>query len=266
MRIFALSVVKNEADIIAANLLAASQWADKIFVLDNGSTDGTWEIVQSMASEKIVPYKQDTTPFYDGIRAQLFHTYKHLADKGDWWCYRLDADEFYADDPRIFLASVPRNHHFVASETIFFNLTKEDTEAGWTPQSVDDIRYHEKTTWSEARFIRHRPGMIWESKEPAPRRMGVLHSRRIKIKHYQFRNLEQIKTRVAVRQAAKAGGYQGFGYSIDEDVNNYLLSKSDLYYHEPGQPWRLDGMQNKLYQRWYDVALKTVFHSLGIYK
>ncbi|GGG60944.1 glycosyltransferase family 2 protein [Hymenobacter glacieicola] len=267
MKIFAISVVKNEADIIAANLLAASQWADKIFVLDNGSTDATWEIVQSLASDKIVPYKQDFSPFYDGIRAQVFNHYRWLAQAGDWWCYRLDADEIYADNPREFLPRVPTHHHFVASETIFFNLTKEDFAGGSAgPASVDEIRYYQPSTWSEARFFRHRPGMEWAAPAHAPKHMGVLHNRRIKIKHYQFRSLDQIKQRVAVRQQAREGGCEGFGYSINEDVNEYLLDRAALRRYEPGQPWQLTGPQNQLYQRWYDVALKTFCHATGLYK
>ena len=39
MKIHAISVIKNEADIIAHNLTKAAKWAHKIYVLDNGSTD-----------------------------------------------------------------------------------------------------------------------------------------------------------------------------------------------------------------------------------
>lgn len=266
MKIFAISVVKNEADIIARNLLEAAQWADKIFVLDNGSTDGTYEIVQSLASDVIVPYKQDASPFHDGIRAQVFNAFRHLAQPGDWWCYRLDADEFYAECPRTFLAAVPARHHFVSSETILFNLTREDVAETPGARPIEAICYHQKTTWSEARFFRYRSGMEWTPAQHSPKRMGILHHRRIQLKHYQFRSLAQIEQRVAVRRAAQASGFAGFGYSVSEDVNLYLTSRRDLYCHEPGQPFRLDGSQNRLYQRWYDVLLKTVFHATGIYK
>lgn len=51
MKIFAIMLVKNEADIVASVLKDAEKWADKIFILDNGSTDGTWEIIQSLKNE-----------------------------------------------------------------------------------------------------------------------------------------------------------------------------------------------------------------------
>ena len=266
MKIFSISVVKNEADVIALCLQDASQWAEKIFVLDNGSTDDTWEIVKSLASDKIVPYKQDTTPFYDGIRAQVYQEFNHLATEGDWWCFRLDADEFYADDPREFLAKVPLNHHFVVTDTISFQLTKEDFANGNSPQGIDDIRYYSKQTWSEARFFRHRNQMEWTSAMERPRRMGVMHPTRIKVRHYQFRSLEQIKKRVAVRVEARRNGCPGFGYSIDENVNSYLGNRSDLNYYNNDNNWKLTGPENHLFQRWYDVIIKTVFHYVGIYK
>lgn len=58
MKIFAIMLVKNEADIVGYVLKEAEKWADKIFIIDNGSTDGTWEIIQSMRNEIITPWKQ----------------------------------------------------------------------------------------------------------------------------------------------------------------------------------------------------------------
>ena len=49
MKIHGLCVVKNEADIIEQTLRSAATWCDWIYVLDNGSSDGTWEKVQRLA-------------------------------------------------------------------------------------------------------------------------------------------------------------------------------------------------------------------------
>lgn len=266
MKIFAISVIKNEADVLAQNLLDASSWADKIFILDNGSTDGSWEIAQSLASDKIIPWKRDTTPFYRGIRAQVYQEFKHLASAGDWWCFRLDADEFYLDDPREFLSLVPDNHHFIVSDSVQFRLTKEDFSDGKSPAGIEDIRYHDKHTWSEARFFRHRPKLEWPLKTERPKHMGIMHNRRIKLKHYQFRSLEQVKQRVAVRAEAKRHGHPGFNYSVNEDINFYLHNRSELNYYGPDGQLFICEPQNYLFQRWYDILLKTIFHRIGLYK
>ncbi len=55
MNIFAIMLVNNEADVVKSGLESATTWATKIFVLDNGSTDGTWENLQSLKGNVIVP-------------------------------------------------------------------------------------------------------------------------------------------------------------------------------------------------------------------
>ena len=88
-------LVKNEADIVKSVILDAKKWADRIFIMDNGSTDGTWEITQSLADDIVVPWKQDFRPYSNGLRADVFNEFRHEAKDGDWWCFKLDADEFY---------------------------------------------------------------------------------------------------------------------------------------------------------------------------
>src|SRR5689334_2374515 len=127
MRIRALSLVKNEADIIAHNLKAASEWCDAIYVFDNGSADGTWEIVQAMAGsiEAIVPFKQDSKPFSDSLRQEIFAHFRDAARPGDWWCI-LDADEYYVDDPRAFLGRVPDMYRSVWPQLYTYLFTEDD--------------------------------------------------------------------------------------------------------------------------------------------
>jgi glycosyltransferase involved in cell wall biosynthesis len=53
MKLVGLCVTKDEVDIIGFCLRHASQFCDKIYVLDNGSTDGTWEIINDLRAETI---------------------------------------------------------------------------------------------------------------------------------------------------------------------------------------------------------------------
>ncbi|WP_019947778.1 glycosyltransferase family 2 protein [Hymenobacter aerophilus] len=270
MKIFAISVVKNEADIVKYNLLEASKWAHKIFVLDNGSTDGTWEIVNSIKSDKIIPWKTENKGFYDGIRGEVYNEFKHLASEGDWWCFRLDADEFYADNPVEFLAKVSPIYHFVATATIHFWITKEDiAEYDFdddAENNIRNIRYYEKYTWSEARFFRHRPKMIWTLGAELPKHMGVLCPTRIRVKHYQFRSMAQIQNRITTRIEAVKNGFKGWNHSINEDATSYLSKRADLHKYEGGNVWNILGSHNKYYQRKYDIVLKVILHWLGFYK
>jgi hypothetical protein len=108
MKIHGLSLVKNEADVLQETLTRALHWCDHIYVFDNGSSDGTWELVKELAKQhlQIVPYKQDDVLYSNGLLADIFNVFRSKAGPRDWWC-RLDADEFYIDDPRIFLTKIP---------------------------------------------------------------------------------------------------------------------------------------------------------------
>lgn len=141
MKIFGICLIKNEADIIEYSLNEHSSWADYIFVYDNGSTDNTWQIVKDLSktNSKIIPFKSEAKPFRDGLRAEVFNAYQHLANPGDWWCIRCDSDEFYVDDPRTFLPNVKKYHHVVTSLHFEFRLTIEDVEEFTFNKNVPDL-------------------------------------------------------------------------------------------------------------------------------
>ena len=93
-KIYSLLLVKNEADIIRASLMSAIQWSDKVIIIDNGSTDGTWEIVQELAAQdpRIVAFMQYTGGFHIGLRAKAFRAFRNELTNHDWWCVSFDAD------------------------------------------------------------------------------------------------------------------------------------------------------------------------------
>lgn len=217
VKIFANCLVKNEADIIEETLRHASGWCDRIFVFDNGSTDGTWELVQRVAKyqPQVVPFKSSAVPFSNSLRAETFRDFRHEAATGDWWC-TLDADEIYIDDPRRFLSAVPARHHVVWG--VYFQHYFTDIDASryaadptaYPPHTPAELalRYY-RCDYSEARFFRYRPGLVWNHGS-APRHLGVVHPRRIRFKHYQYRSPDQIALRLRTRQQAIASGCENF--------------------------------------------------------
>ena len=82
-KIHALCVVKDETDIISECLRSAARRCDAIYVLDNGSEDGTWEKVRRLAGEipVVVPFKQDPTPFSEDLRGEVFERYMAASPK-----------------------------------------------------------------------------------------------------------------------------------------------------------------------------------------
>lgn len=229
-----LCLVKDEVDVIEETLTAAAAWSTRIYVYDNGSTDGTWDRVRALAGREpaIVPFRSDDAPFSDDLRAKLFRAFAPEARTGDWWC-RLDADELYVDDPRTFLARVGPGCGSVWTAPLSYYFTDADAQryeqdptafADGVPVR-DRCRYY-LNHWSEPRFFRHRRGMVWlEGDGGFPGAMWTLpvHPERIRVQHFPYRSPEQIERRLAARRATwEQGEFQ------HEDVGDFAASVAGI--------------------------------------
>ena len=233
MRIFGIMVLKNESDVIESTLRAAAAWVDRVFILDNGSTDGTWDILQELASEQIVPWKQDFRPFHNTMRAEVFEAFRGEAEPGDWWCHRMDADEFYVEDPRAFLAGVPRGHHVVYKRSIEYVLTPEDVEeyefTGDFARDRDKIRYFRPVAHVERRFFKYRRRFSWPTHVETPRHMGVAYPKPITVRHFPRRSPQQIQRRLDARHAVpKDKRGKPFRHVKETHWKETLVTRSDL--------------------------------------
>lgn len=274
MKIFGNCLVKNEGDMIAETLLRAAGWCDRIFVFDNGSTDETWTVVQDLARRepRIVPFKSEAVPFRNSLRRDTFERFRNESAAGDWWCV-LDADEIYVDDPRDFLAAVPARHHVVWGAYFQHYFTDVDAARqaanplAYPPHAPAEeaLRYY-RCDYSELRFFRYRPRLVWEDGS-APAHLGVVHPRRIRFKHYQYRSPQQIQLRLQTRQLAMAQGCENFSeYSSETDWRRKIVpaatcrsaDEAGAYtIEESALPRHLEPPLRR--------ALKLALHGLGIW-
>jgi hypothetical protein len=94
MRLVAVSVVKNEADIIEAFVRHTSAWVDCHLVFDHDSTDGTREILRDLQAEglPLALFTDDTLANLQQARSN--HLTRLAAEvHGADWILPLDADE-----------------------------------------------------------------------------------------------------------------------------------------------------------------------------
>lgn len=236
MKIHALCILKNEADVIGESLGAALHWCDHIYVFDNGSDDGSWELVQQLARQysQIVPYKQDDVLYSNGLRADIFNAFRSNAGAQDWWC-ALDADEFYIDDPRIFLAKIPERWQTVWSASFNYYLTDQDVIAYQqdpvkfvqTPVQ-QQLRYY-FNNWGELRFFRHNDEIAWSRTQggfPPIMFTAPACPVRIWLKHYQYRSPEQIERRLLTRRRAMEAN-TGFLHEVTPNWRSSIATKRD---------------------------------------
>lgn len=105
MRLVAVSIVKNEADIIEAFVRHTRAWVDHHLVFDHASTDGTREILGALQREglPITLYTDDAPGHLQQARSNFLTRVAAQSFAADW-ILPLDADEILAGSDRATLA------------------------------------------------------------------------------------------------------------------------------------------------------------------
>src|SRR4051812_31166257 len=97
-------LLRDEADVLAQTLDHLLRWIDGVYLLDFGSTDHTWDIVQEYAKrdQRVMPVESRPMIFDDNFRGYVFDRVRERFESGDW-VMRVDADEFYHVAPPQFV-------------------------------------------------------------------------------------------------------------------------------------------------------------------
>ena len=247
-RIYAICLVKNEDDVITQTLRHAAGYCEKIFVLDNGSTDRTWELVRSLSqvNPRVVPFAQTFEPFRESLRSIVYHEVGAELSEDDWWLI-LDADEFLAEDPQPIIRQTAREGaDIIRTWQISFGFTKEDLRA-WEEgrdsrdKPIFERRRYYRIDWQEKRLFPNRRDLSW-GPTIVPASLKKTCTRRILIRHYPLRDPEQIQKRLL----ARFGHPTCFRRMTSPDWRHVVEDSQRLVFYRDGEPWHftLSGLAN----------------------
>lgn len=229
MRFHGLMLLRDEEDIIAQNLDHLLRWIDALYVLDLGSTDRTWDIVQDYAKRdsRVVPFMHRPILYNDNLRSFIFAHFRDRFSPGDW-VMKIDADEFYHVTPPEFVKERLR-----AGETAvyllwyYFRLTQAEV-AAYESGQVDVLqdrerpieqrrRFYQIAKYSEPRMFRYRRAMAWPEDISFPFNAGFVARERIPIRHYPHRDPLQMAKRYELRSAMmKLNAHAGGHWKLDD--------------------------------------------------
>jgi glycosyltransferase involved in cell wall biosynthesis len=144
-KIFVISKVKNESDIIESFCRYNLMYSDGILILDNGSTDNTKEIIQNLIDEGLPIYWMDDTHIkHPSIHIRGSWSRKAIYEYGVDLVITLDADEFlYHTDginPRETLEDLRDDVEYQIPWRTYVYENEPDIELGFMPNNFTHYR------------------------------------------------------------------------------------------------------------------------------
>jgi len=247
VKLYGLALVKDEDDVIGDCIRHALRFCDRIFVLDNGSSDDSVAVVEDLAAAhpgRVVLWGVDPQPYRYGMRDVMYDELRAELGWDDWFL-QLDADEFLLDDPRPQLGRANAGG-FDLLETwqAQFQFTDVDLarwESGEEDRTlpIEQRRHHFLVDWREGRLFRNRPDRLWTgANNDRPDWAVRKPATRLVNRHYQYRDPDQIQRRIEAR--AKVRDDKVFRHITETDWREHLVDARHLRTWHPGEtlrPW-----------------------------
>ena len=202
LKLFGVCFAKNEEDIIADSVSYAAQFCDKIFVIDNASTDRTWEIVRALDLENLEPVCSKDFVFRDYLRLKFMDTKKDELGLNNWW-YIFDADEFLLDDPLDAIVQAEKEGaDCIAVNVINFLLTRQEFRYAQETGQEETWRNRKHYVLYESgpiKFFKNTKYVDYGICDSIPLGLTKECSWRLPLKHYPHRSVDQLEKRVHTR-------------------------------------------------------------------
>lgn len=274
MKLNAICVMKNEADIIADTLKNALQFCDNIYLLDNGSDDGTWEIICKMAKfqPRIHIIGQTHEVFKNQLRNRIYNLLHHQFSDDDWW-YMVDADELLHTNPKPMLATAnSKGYNCMDVWQAQFYYTDHDLKHAADEDSklpIPERRFFYQINWRELRFFKNSQQKEWSETVSGrvPPWCSKKYAKAPICRHYAERTPEQIMQRRKIR----INNPYSFFHVKNKHEFEWLKKSDECRYYRPDAPLRVSmadafGYYRKELGYWIGWRVKNVLQLVGLRK
>jgi glycosyltransferase involved in cell wall biosynthesis len=143
--IWGISVVRNEADIIETCVRHhLTIGVERILIIDNGSTDGTPEVLERLERSLPVQWTREAGAFkQDALITRLA---REAFSRGGTWVLPFDADEFWCVEPPHTLRSVLSSTRATAIRCEVLNFAQDRRVAAGGPEALLHMRFRPART------------------------------------------------------------------------------------------------------------------------
>ena len=203
MTTWAVTMVRDEADVIGGTLRHMADEVDGLVVADNRSTDDTRKILEALKAELTVPVLilDDDNPAYIQSHKMTFLA-RHAAAQGARWIVPFDADElWFSAEGR--LADVLESSGVGIVEARLFNHFPTAVD----PDEADPFdrivwRQTEPGALPKVAFRWHRDAVIAQGNHNVWLSNRALREERLEVRHFPYRSEAQFIRKV--RNGAEA--------------------------------------------------------------
>lgn len=243
--IAAVAMVKDEADIVRESVGRMAEICDVVVVADNGSTDGTWDILTRLP----ILLLKDNDPAY--FQSDKMSRLAWLAGaRGADWVVPFDADELWCGTHgfRIgdVLAEVDPAIRVLTADLYDYVATGMDPDLP-DPVARMEYRRREPSTMQKV-ACRYLDGLVIEQGNHSaryPDGLALIEAGLLIVRHYPYRSAEQMtrKARNGAAAYAAAGDqlpadlgahWRAWGQMLDEKGDEAVGDVFRTWY------WRLD--------------------------
>lgn len=256
MKLVAVSIVKNEADIIEAFVRHTRTWVDHHLVFDHDSTDGTREILAALAREGL-PLSLFTDTALGNLQQARSNalTRRAVAEHGADWVLPLDADEIVVAPDRTALEAALGDPGSLTPATLpLANYYPTERDDAGIANPVRRLRHRASLSHSSRKVIVPRAlaadaGVVAGKGSHALYRGDAALADRplpagIHLAHFALRSLGQQVLRVATAELQKLGrGQAHAGLDVHYRLGFQLLAEHP------------DRFEQMLYSRAQDLTL-----------